>query len=179
MEEAAAVAVAAVTEAVAAVAAAAAAGVEDKRSMDDEKTNENKINIMTPPKFSLLASAIVISCLSGAGLPRGAGEEANRTKARRRQGNSQNGEKGFDSPKQAADALIQVAANLMSLPQRKFSARTARISLLQRTPFKTRTGRLSLQPRQKKRPLSKSTSKIRSAPFSWWVTMIFRFPFRS
>ena len=66
---------------------------------------KTRIDIMTAPKFSLIASAIVICCLSGIGLfaaPESKQDAAAATQPK---------QKEFDSPKQAADALIQVAAN--------------------------------------------------------------------
>src|SRR5437667_1109474 len=66
---------------------------------------KTKIDIMTSPKISLIASAIAISCLSGLGLQAAPPVKPNAAAA------SQPKQKEFDSPKQAADALIQVAAN--------------------------------------------------------------------
>ena len=60
---------------------------------------------MTSPKISLIASAIAISCLSGLGLQAAPPVKPDAAAA------SQPKQKEFDSPKQAADALIQVAAN--------------------------------------------------------------------
>src|SRR5437660_597011 len=60
---------------------------------------------MTSPKISLIASAIATSWLSGLGLQAAPPVKPNAAAA------SQPKQKEFDSPKQAADALIQVAAN--------------------------------------------------------------------
>jgi Protein of unknown function (DUF2950) len=64
-----------------------------------------KLDIMTSLKISLIASAIAISCLSGPDLH--AAPPAKTDAA----AGSQPKQKGFDNPRQAADALIQVAAN--------------------------------------------------------------------
>ena len=66
---------------------------------------KSKLNIMTSSKISLVASAILISCLLGLGVQ--AAPPAKRDAAAA----SQPKQKEFDSAKQAADALIQVAAN--------------------------------------------------------------------
>ncbi len=55
-----------------------------------ETTMKSKLKIMTSSKFSLVASAILISCATATSQPK---------------------QKEFDTPKQAADALIEVAAN--------------------------------------------------------------------
>jgi hypothetical protein len=106
-EEAAVVAaVAAVAAAAAAVAGGAAAeGVADKQTIDCEKPMKTKLNIMTSSKISLIASVIVISCLLGLTLHAAAPAKPDAPAT------SQPKQKEFDSPKQAADALIQVAAN--------------------------------------------------------------------
>jgi hypothetical protein len=66
---------------------------------------KTKLNIMTSSKLSLIASAILISCLLGLALHAAAPAKPDATAA------SQPAQKQFDTPKQAADALVQVAAN--------------------------------------------------------------------
>jgi len=66
---------------------------------------KSKINIMTSSKISLVASAILISCLLGLAVQAAPAAKTDATAA------SQPKQKEFDSAKQAADALIQVAAN--------------------------------------------------------------------
>jgi len=99
--------VAAAADVVAAVAdvVAAAADAEDKQIIRREKQMKSKLNIMTSTKISLVASAIVISCLLGFALDAAAPPKPDAAAA------SQPKQKGFDTPKQAADALVQVAAN--------------------------------------------------------------------
>ena len=63
------------------------------------------MNIMTSSKFSLIASAIASFCLLGLGLHAAPPSKSDATSA------PQPAQKQFDTPKQAADALIQVAAN--------------------------------------------------------------------
>ncbi len=65
---------------------------------------KSKLNIMTFSKISLIASAILISCLLS--LVQAAPPAKTDAPA-----TSQPKQKEFDTPKQAADALIQVAAN--------------------------------------------------------------------
>jgi len=96
--------------AVVAVAAAAAEeeaveGAEDKATVDVEKPMKSKMNIMTSSKFSLIASAIASFCLLGPGLHAAPPSKSDAASA------PQPTQKQFDTPKQAADALIQVAAN--------------------------------------------------------------------
>ena len=69
------------------------------------KTNQDKLEIMTSLKISPIAFAIAFVCLSGLGLH--AAPPAKTDAAAR----SQPKQKEFDNPEQAADALIQVAAN--------------------------------------------------------------------
>jgi hypothetical protein len=63
------------------------------------------MNIMTSSKFSLIASAIASFCLLGLGLHAAPPSKSDAASA------PQPAQKQFDTPKQAADALIQVAAN--------------------------------------------------------------------
>src|SRR5256886_9713922 len=66
---------------------------------------KTKLNIMTSSKISVIASAILISCLLGLALHAAAPAKPDAAAA------SQPAQKQFDTPQQAADALIQVAAN--------------------------------------------------------------------
>src|SRR5437667_1833076 len=63
------------------------------------------LNIMNSAKISLIASAIAISCLLGLALHAAAPSKPDADAA------SQPKQKEFDTPKQAADALIEVAGN--------------------------------------------------------------------
>src|SRR6201997_4123696 len=64
-----------------------------------------RLKIMTSSKFTLLASAIVGFCLSGLGLHAATPSKSEAASV------PQPAQKQFDTPKQAADALVQVAAN--------------------------------------------------------------------
>ncbi len=109
VEEAAVVAVVAVVMA-AAVAVAAVAEDGDKRTIDGEKTMKTKRNTMTSSKMILLAASILItSFVVSASVA--APEKKEAAAKQEAQGTPQPGQKEFDTPKQAADALIQVAAN--------------------------------------------------------------------
>jgi DUF2950 family protein len=66
---------------------------------------KTKLDIMISPNIFLIASAIAISCLLGAALKAAPTKPDAAT-------TSQPKQKEFDTPKQAADALIQVASNL-------------------------------------------------------------------
>ena len=71
---------------------------------DEEKQMEPKSHIMTLPKLFVIAGAIV-SCTLPVFISLGAEQKTDTAAA------SQPTQKQFDTPKQAADALIQVAAN--------------------------------------------------------------------
>ena len=64
-----------------------------------------RLKIMTSSKFTLLASAIVSFCLLGLGLHAAPSSKSDTASA------PASAQKQFDTPKQAADALVQVAAN--------------------------------------------------------------------
>ena len=64
-----------------------------------------RLKIMTSSKFTLLASAIVSLCLSGVSLHAAPPSKSDAPSA------PAPAQKQFDTPKQAADALVQVAAN--------------------------------------------------------------------
>jgi hypothetical protein len=66
---------------------------------------KTKTNIMTSPKISLVASAILISCLLTIAVHAAPSAKTDAPAT------SEPNQKEFDSPKQAADALIQVATN--------------------------------------------------------------------
>src|SRR6478672_3783822 len=66
---------------------------------------KSKANIMTSPKFFMVACAIV-NCVFLVLASQGAPEQKQESTA-----SSQPQQKQFDTPKQAADALVQVAAN--------------------------------------------------------------------
>jgi hypothetical protein len=66
---------------------------------------KTKLDIMISPKIFLIASAIAISCLLGLALEAAPPAKPDAAAA------SQPKQKEFDTPKQAADALVQVAAN--------------------------------------------------------------------
>jgi Protein of unknown function (DUF2950) len=70
-----------------------------------KKQMKSNLNIMTSSKISLIVSAIVISCLLGLAAQAAPAAKTDAAAA------SQPKQKEFDSAKQAADALIQVAAN--------------------------------------------------------------------
>jgi len=66
---------------------------------------KTKLDIMISPKIFLIASAIAISCLLGFALQAAPPVKPDAAAA------SQPKQKEFDTPKEAADALVQVAAN--------------------------------------------------------------------
>ena len=94
----------------AAVAVVAVAEDGDKRTINGEKTMKTKRNTMTSSKMIVLAAAILITgFLVSASVA--APEKKEAAAKQEAQGTPQPGQKEFDTPKQAADALIQVAAN--------------------------------------------------------------------
>jgi hypothetical protein len=107
------VVVAAVTEPVvaAAVTEAAAVAAEEEEDAEDNELSmsgrqmKTKTNIMISSKISLVAFAILISCSLTLGLQAAPSAKTDAPAT------SQPPQKEFDTPKQAADALIQVATN--------------------------------------------------------------------
>jgi len=98
--------VAEVTEAVAAaVAAAEEEDAEDNELSMSGRQMKTKTNIMTSSKISLVAFAILISCSLTLVLQAAPSAKTDAPAT------SQPAQKEFDTPKQAADALIQVATN--------------------------------------------------------------------
>jgi Protein of unknown function (DUF2950) len=75
------------------------------KKLDEETEMKSKANIMTSPKFFVIACAIAISCLLGIASHAAPPSKPDAAAA------SQPAQKQFDTPKQAADALVQVAAN--------------------------------------------------------------------
>ena len=71
----------------------------------EEKRMKSKTNIMTSPKISPVASAVLTSCLLTIAVHAAPSAKTDAPAT------SQPAPKQFDTPKQAADALIQVAAN--------------------------------------------------------------------
>jgi len=105
-EEAAVAAVAVVVAAVAVVVAAVAEeDAEDKRTSMRRRQMKTKTNIMTSSKISSVACGMFISCLLSLAVQAAPAAKTDAPPT------SQPKQKEFDSPKQAADALIQVAAN--------------------------------------------------------------------
>jgi hypothetical protein len=104
------VAGAAVTEAVA-VDAAAVGGDADKRMIDREKTMKTKRNTMTSSKMIVLIAAILTTSFLASALIAAPEKKETAAKQKDAQATPQPGQKQFDTPKQAADALIQVATN--------------------------------------------------------------------
>jgi hypothetical protein len=66
---------------------------------------KSTLRIMTSSKFTLIAFAILVSCSLGFGLHAAPASKSEAASA------PQPAQKQFDTPKQAADALVQVAAN--------------------------------------------------------------------
>src|SRR6266705_421882 len=73
--------------------------------LDEVKQMKSNLNIMSPSKFTLIASAIATFWLLGFDLHAAPSSKSDTASA------AQPTQKQFDTPQQAADALIQVAAN--------------------------------------------------------------------
>jgi hypothetical protein len=104
------VAAAAAAEEAAVVAVVEDAG--DKPRIDGEKSMKTKRNIMTSSKISGLAAVILLTGFLTTNAIAAAEKKETAAKQQDAQGTPQPGQKQFDTPKQAADALIQVATNL-------------------------------------------------------------------
>jgi hypothetical protein len=102
-------AVVAAVGAVAAVVAVEEAG--DKRTIDGEKTMKRKRNIMTSSKMIALAAAILTTGFLAATSVAAPEKKEVAAKQENAKGTPEPGQKEFDTPKLAADALIQVAGN--------------------------------------------------------------------
>jgi len=104
-----------VAAAAAAEEAAVAAAVEDagdKPRIDGEKTMKTKRNTMIASKIAGLAAVILLTGFLVTGSIAAQEKKETSAKQQEAQGTSQPGQKQFDTPKQAAEALIQVATNL-------------------------------------------------------------------
>jgi hypothetical protein len=84
---------------------AEAEDAEDNELSMSRRQMKTETNIMTSPKISLVASAILTSCLLSIAVQAAPPAKTDAPAA------SEPKQKEFDSPKQAADALIQVATN--------------------------------------------------------------------
>jgi Protein of unknown function (DUF2950) len=107
--------VAAAVVAVVVVAAVDVVAVEDagdKRTIDGEKTMKTKQNTMTFSKMIVPGAAILITGLLASVSVAAPEKKEAPAKQKDAQATVQLGQKEFDTPKQAADALIQVATNL-------------------------------------------------------------------
>jgi hypothetical protein len=94
--------------------AAAVVAVEDagdKRTLDGEQTMKTNRNTTTSPKIIASAVVIVITAFLAPGSSAATEKKQPATKQEDAPAAPQPGQKEFDTPKQAADALIQVAAN--------------------------------------------------------------------
>src|SRR5439155_74179 len=97
---------------VAAAVPGAAAGAGGKQAIDKGEPMRSKSDIMSPSKICLTVSAIFLSCFLGLAVyaaPKAKSDAAASSQAK---------QKGFDTPKQAADDLIQ-AAELFDVPALK------------------------------------------------------------
>jgi len=104
--------VAAAAAEVAAVAVAAAVeDAEDNPRIDEENTMKTNRNTMTSSKIIGLSAAILTTSFLATGSI-AAPEKKEAASKQQAQGTPQPGQKQFDTPKQAAEALIQVATNL-------------------------------------------------------------------
>jgi hypothetical protein len=102
----------AVVEVAAAVDVVAVEGAGDNRAINGENTMTTTRSTMTSSKMiTLIAAIFITSFLASASI---AAPEKKETAAKLKdaQGTLQPGQKQFDTPKQAADALIQVASSL-------------------------------------------------------------------
>jgi Protein of unknown function (DUF2950) len=92
-------------------AGVAVADDADKRMLDGEKTMKTKRNTMTFSKMIVPGAAMLITSFLAAAAVAAPEKKEAAAKQEDAQTTVQPGQKQFDTPKQAADALIQVAAN--------------------------------------------------------------------
>ena len=90
----------------------AAADDGDNQTTKEKKTMKTKRNNMISSKMIALAAAILVTALLVPDTFAAPKKKEMATKQAGAQGTPQPGQKEFDTPKQAADALIQVATNL-------------------------------------------------------------------
>ena len=138
------------------MAVAAVEDAEDKGTVDEEKTNENKnryYDFVENFRDRLLRSLAFCSL----GIAVAGGAPSAKTDAAC--GHRSQTKKNSTHRNRRPTPLFRSRRISMSPPQRKFWGPTARISLLQRIPSRTRIGRPSLQPRQRKRPRLRSDKK--------------------
>ena len=131
---------------------------------------KSKANIMTSSKFFVITCAIVNCFLLVVAT------QAARTQKRVHFGLVAVTTKSrFDTPKQAADALVQVARISMLPPRRRFWDPIARIlSVLRRSGAENHTTAFANKAKEKNS--IEIDKKSRTAPFSWWATTTSTFP---
>ena len=88
-------------------------------------------------------------------------------------------QKQFDTPKQAADALVQVAANFDVAAAKEILGPDSEDIIASEDPVQDKNRAAEFAAKAKEKIRSRPTRKIRIRPFFWWGTMIFRCQFRS
>jgi len=83
----------------------AAEGGGDKQTIDEGKQMKSKLAIITSSKFPLIACAIFMSCFLGLALHAASPAKGDAAAT------SQSKQKEFDTPKQAADSLLEAASS--------------------------------------------------------------------
>src|SRR6266513_3428283 len=126
-----------------------------------ETKMKSRLRIMTSSKFTLIASAIAAFYLLGFGLHAAKPSKSEAASA------PQAAQKQFDTPKQAADALVQVAANFDVAAAKEILGPDSEDIVASAARFRTRTVQRNLQPGQKKKCPSRQRRKIRIRPLFW------------
>ena len=121
---------------------------------------KTKTNIMTSPKISLVASAILTSCLLAIAV------HAAPTAKTDAPATSQPTQKEFDTPKQAADSLLQAAETFDVAALKEILGPDSEDLVASEDPvMDTKTTRSRSQPRRRKRTRLRSIRKIWTTPF--------------
>ena len=125
------------------------------------KTNRST---MTSSKLIVLIAAILAtSFLASASIAAPETEKA--AKQQDAPETPQPGQKQFDTPKQAADALIQVATNLDVAAAKEILGPDGEDLVSSEDPVMDKSERRNLQRRQKKRCQSKPARKLQTKPY--------------
>ena len=140
-------------------------GDGDNRTTKGEKTMKTKLNNVISSKMIALAAAVLVTAfLVPASLAASKKKEA-AAKQAGAQGTPQPGQKEFDTPKQAADALIQVAETFDVAAAKEILGPDGEDIISSEDPVMDKNRAAEFAARQKKRIRLKSTSKIGIKPF--------------
>ena len=122
---------------------------------------KSTLRIMTSSKCTLIASAIASFWLLGFGLHAATPSKSDAASA------AQPAQKQFDTPQQAADALIQVAANFDVAAAKETLGPDSEDIVASEDPVQDKNRAAEFAAKEKKKCPSRRTRKIRIRPLSW------------